>query len=100
MWRVEDGFKDSAGFSRIGDRDGISLSIQKQSGSNTVSVVRDTRRALESLKDRLPEDVAIFTVMDQAEYVEYSISNVADNLLIGGLLAALVLFVFLRSQHF
>ncbi len=95
--RVEDGFKDSAGFSRIGDRDGISLSIQKQSGSNTVSVVRDTRRALESLKDRLPEDVAIFTVMDQAEYVEYSISNVADNLLIGGLLAALVLFVFLRS---
>ena len=95
--RVEDGFKDTSGFSRIGDRDGISLSIQKQSGSNTVSVVRDTRRALEEIRPQLPEDIAIFTVLDQAKYIEYSISNVTDNLLLGGILAALVLFIFLRS---
>ena len=95
--RVEDGFKDTAGFSRMGERDSIALSVQKQSGSNTVSVVRDARRALENLKAQLPEDVAIFTVMDQAEYIEFAINNVVSNLVLGGILAALVLFVFLRS---
>ncbi|NMB34704.1 MAG: efflux RND transporter permease subunit [Firmicutes bacterium] len=95
--RVEDGFKDSSGFSRIGERDGISLSIQKQSGANTVSVVRNTRNALEKVKSQLPEDIALFTVLDQAEYIEFSISHVTSNLLLGGFLAVLVLFVFLRS---
>ncbi len=95
--RVEDGFKDISGFSRIGEQDGIALSVQKQSGSNTVSVVRDSRRALERLQSQLPEDIAIFTVLDQAKYIEYSISNVTSNLIIGGFLAVLVLFIFLRS---
>ncbi|MDO9534814.1 MAG: efflux RND transporter permease subunit [Bacillota bacterium] len=95
--RVEDGFKDSSGFSRVGDQPSISLSIQKQSGSNTVSVVQDTRRVIEGLRSQLPDDIAVFTVFDQAEYIEQSINNISWNIVIGGLLAALVLFVFLRS---
>ena len=95
--RVEDGFQDSSGFSRVGDQPSISLSIQKQSGSNTVSVVQDTRRVMEDLRSQLPDDVAVFTVFDQAEYIEQTISNISWNIVFGGLLAALVLFVFLRS---
>ena len=95
--RVEDGFKDTTGFSRLGEKPGISITVQKQSGANTVSVVRSTRKALEKLASQFPEGISIFTVMDQAEYIEFSISNVANNLLLGAVLAMLVLFVFLRN---
>ncbi|MGI6317927.1 MAG: efflux RND transporter permease subunit [Dethiobacteria bacterium] len=95
--RVEDGFKDITGFSRLGEQPGISVTVQKQSGANTVSVVRSTRKALEKLSSQFPEGVSIFTVMDQAEYIEFSISNVTSNLLLGAILAMLVLFVFLRN---
>ncbi len=95
--RIEDGFKDTTGFNRSGEQAGILLSIQKQSGSNTVSVVQDARSVLEELGPRLPEDVVVSTVMDQAEYIEFAIQNIYRNLLLGALLAMLVLFVFLRN---
>jgi len=94
---VKDGFKDTTGFNRSGEQPGILLSIQKQSGANTVSVVRDARRVLEELKSVLPDDVVVFTVMDQAEYIEFVIQNVYQNLYMGAFLAMLVLFVFLRN---
>ena len=95
--RVEDSFKDITGFSRLGEQPGISITVQKQSGANTVSVVRSTKAALEKLAPQFPEGVSIFTVMDQAKYIEFSISNVTSNLLLGAILAMLVLFVFLRN---
>ncbi len=95
--RIEDGFEDSTGFSRSGEQPSVLLSIQKQSGSNTVSVVRDARSVLEELESQLPEDVVVLTVMDQAEYIELSIQNIYRNLLLGALLAMVVLFIFLRN---
>jgi len=95
--RIEDGFEDSTGFSRSGEQPSVLLSIQKQSGSNTVSVVRDARSVLDELESQLPEDVVVLTVMDQAEYIELSIQNIYRNLLLGALLAMVVLFIFLRN---
>lgn len=94
---VEDGFKDTTSYNRSGEQPGILLSIQKQSGANTVSVVRDARHVLEELESVLPDDVVVFTVMDQAEYIEFAIQNIYQNLVLGALLAMLVLFVFLRN---
>ena len=94
---IKDTYKVPSTYSRMRDRPSVTLSVQKQSGANTVSVVREVRRALEELKGRLPGDINTFTVMDQAKYIEFSLRNVAWNLVLGGLLAALVLFVFLRS---
>ena len=81
--RVEDGFKDITGFSRLGEQPGISITVQKQSGANTVSVVRSTGKPWKAAS-QFPEGVSIFTVMDQAEYIEFSISNVTSNSFAGG----------------
>jgi len=95
--RIEDGYKDIRGFDRANDQVCIAISVQKQSGANTVAVVRDTHRVLANLAPLLPEDVNIFVVMDQAEFIEFSIQGITNSLIKGGLLAVAVLFIFLRS---
>ncbi|HHU76396.1 MAG TPA: efflux RND transporter permease subunit [Firmicutes bacterium] len=95
---IEDGHKDTTALNRSGDKAGILLTVQKQSGSNTVSVVRNARQVLQELEEtQLPADIATSTVMDQAEFIEFVIQNVYQNLFYGALLAMLVLFIFLRN---
>ncbi|NLW06648.1 MAG: efflux RND transporter permease subunit [Clostridia bacterium] len=75
----------------------IGLSIQKQSGANSVEVSRAVKAALQELQNDLPPGVAIETAMDQSEYVEAAISGVYRDMLLGGLLAMLIIFIFLRN---
>ncbi|MDW7674945.1 MAG: efflux RND transporter permease subunit, partial [Bacillota bacterium] len=94
---VEDAFKEITSYSRVNDVTSIGLSIQKQASANTVQVVREARAALVDIRQQLPIDLEIATILDQAEFIEFSIQNVVKNLIIGGALAVLVLFVFLRN---
>ncbi len=74
----------------------ISLSIQKQSGVNTVQVARNIKAVYEKLKAEYPEYT--FNVSsDQSVFIEKSIANVTSSAVFGGLLAILVLFIFLRN---
>ena len=94
--RVEDGVKESHQYSMINGQDSLSVSIQKESNANTVSVARKVNKELESIKDA-NKDLDIHTIVDQSVYIEDSISNVASNAVIGGILAIIILFVFLKN---
>jgi len=75
----------------------ISLSVQKSSDANTVQVAKNLRKEIEQIQSELPSaKLSIF--MDTATYVESSINNVSNSAFIGGSLAILILFLFLR--HF
>lgn len=79
-----------------GDRT-IGISVQKSSDANTVQVAQNLRKEIQSLqRDIQGADLSIF--LDSATYVESSIDNVARSALLGGSLAVLILFLFLR--HF
>jgi HAE1 family hydrophobic/amphiphilic exporter-1 len=74
----------------------ISLSIQKQSGVNTVQVARRIKAAYAKFQADYPEYT--FNVSsDQSIFIEKSIANVTSSAVVGGLLAILVLFIFLRN---
>ncbi|TKD71891.1 efflux RND transporter permease subunit [Pseudalkalibacillus hwajinpoensis] len=75
----------------------IGFSIQKQSGSNTVKVVKDINEKLEEIQPSLPNDMEIKTVFDQAKFINQSIRAVVWNIIIGSILAAAVLYLFLRN---
>jgi HAE1 family hydrophobic/amphiphilic exporter-1 len=75
----------------------VGVSILKASGTNTVMVARHINRELDKLKALLPEGVEIRSIFDQSRFIEQSIRAVAWNIVIGGLLAAIVLYVFLRN---
>lgn len=94
---VSDGFKDVSVLTRLNFTPSVGLSIQKESDANTVQVARLVHRELERLQSELGSDIELSVVLDQAEMIEESINNVATNGTIGGIIAAIVLFVFLRS---
>jgi len=94
---VEDGFKEIQRYIRINGEQGGVIFIQKESEANTVEVARLVRKRMEQLKKRLPPDIKIVNVMDSSEDVERTIHDLSNTLLIGGLLAMVVVLIFLRQ---
>lgn len=74
----------------------IQLSIQKQSGVNTVQVARRIKAVYEKLQLYHPQ-YTLQIASDQSIFIEKSIVNVTSSALYGGVLAILVLFIFLRN---
>lgn len=89
-------YKDETSISRTNGKRSINVSMQKQSGTNTVNVANKIADEIEKLKKEFP-DVDIVTVMDQSSYIKDAIGNVSHSALTGGILAVLVLYMFLRN---
>ena len=74
----------------------VVATIQKQPNANTLEVTAEIEAALAALKATLPDDVTIDTkAFQQASFINRAIDNVKEALLEGGLLVAVVLFLFL-----
>lgn len=93
---VNDGYKRKTSYTRMDLKDSLGLAIQKQTTANTVKVVNLIRDEIQKIEKENP-DVKIKISFDQGEYIEKSISDVVANGVIGGILAILVLFIFLRN---
>jgi hydrophobic/amphiphilic exporter-1 (mainly G- bacteria), HAE1 family len=81
-------------------RDGqaaIALSVRKQSGTNTVAVVDGVTRAVTALRGQLPPGYSVDVVRDNSVQIRTSASQVLEHLVLGALLAALVVLLFLGS---
>ncbi|KKM09670.1 multidrug ABC transporter [Clostridiales bacterium PH28_bin88] len=94
---VKEGHSDTAQITRVNGESSVALHIRKQSGANTVAVVRAVRKAIKEMQDQLPGDLKINSNYDQAVFIEQAIGSVAQNIILGGMLAMLVLYMFLRS---
>ncbi|MBN1902572.1 efflux RND transporter permease subunit, partial [Candidatus Sumerlaeota bacterium] len=93
---VEDGFEEITRFIAIDGNPGGVIMVQKQSDANTVQVARLVRKRIDEYKKRLPEDIRIIPLMDSSEDIIRSIKDLWDNLLVGGILTILVVWIFLR----
>ena len=78
-------------------RDAISISISQQIGASILAVKEGVDAALVRLTRTLPDGIQITKVYDLAEFVSAAIANVRDAILVGGLLAIVVLLLFLRD---
>ncbi len=77
--------------------DAVLFQIYQQPGSNTVQIAADAKKMLAGLGDKLPKDVKLAQWYDQSDLIIASASSVSDAVIIGAVLAAFVLFVFLRN---
>lgn len=75
---------------------GVRMAVRKQSGANTVEVARRVTAEIEAINADLPQ-VRVVAVINQAQYIERSIANVARSVIYGGFLAIFVLLFFLRN---
>lgn len=95
---INDTYEEADTYSRVNGEESISISVSGESDANTVDVVNGVKKALEQIKSQNPKFKYNIT-MEQASYIEDSIHSVAENAITGGLLAILVLFLFLGSAR-
>src|SRR5262245_30212826 len=95
--RVEDGEADPETTANVNGTGTVLLQVRRQSGTNTVEVVRAVRERLDDLKATLPAGYNVRVVRDTADFIEASIHNVEEHLIVGSILAALVVLLFLGN---
>ena len=88
--------KDRTGFCLADNRPAILLSILKEPEGNTVEVSQEVRRAVDALSRTLPKGWSLEVVDDQAPFISESLSSLGQMVVFGGLLAFVVLWVYLR----
>lgn len=94
---VTDGLKETRYLGRIQKEKGVFLIVNKRSGANSAQVGNRVKKELEKIKATLPENVKFFAAMDQADMVTRVIKRTFDTAWQGGLLAVLLIFLFLRN---
>ncbi|HEX8748474.1 MAG TPA: efflux RND transporter permease subunit [Pyrinomonadaceae bacterium] len=92
---VEDSGADPSSISSLNGGPAVTLAIRKQSGSNTVAVIKAIKERMNEVIPTLPKDLKFQIVRDQSEFIENSLHAIEEHLIIGGLLAAVVVFIFL-----
>ena len=97
--RVVDGFAEREAIARYGGAESVGLLVFKESGANTVRVAERVGEVIAQLADEYP-DFHVDVAGDQADFIAASISNVVQALVLGGMLAFLVLFLFLRDPRY
>ncbi len=95
--RVEDGFEEPRSLARLDGRPAVVLEVRKQSGTNTLDVVHAVKARLAQIQPILPPDFKITYAGDQSTFIEESFKAVQEHLLLGGLCAAFVVLLFIRS---
>jgi len=98
---VELGFRRAVGFVRSLGEEVMALNAKRQTGSNVLTVMQGLRQAVQRVnRDILAARglaLELYQVYDESAYVSRSLENARGDLLIGASLAAMVLFMALRS---
>ncbi|WP_448228412.1 efflux RND transporter permease subunit [Pseudoxanthomonas mexicana] len=94
---VRQGFKEREAIIRLAGKEAVELAIYKEGDANTVSTAEALKARLEQLKQQVPPDVAVTIIDDQSLFIEHAIADVKKDAVIGGLLAILIIFLFLRD---
>lgn len=74
----------------------VGIAVQKQSGVNTVQVTEKVKKQFKNFEKENP-NIKVNILLDQSEYINLSVDSVVKNILFGILLAAIVLFIYLKN---
>jgi HAE1 family hydrophobic/amphiphilic exporter-1 len=95
--RAEDGQQEKRSIVRFNGVPGIGVGVQKQSGTNTVEVIDRIKREVRQINKTLPPGMKLEYSFDQSTFIKRSIKEVQGHLILGGILAVLAVFLFLRN---
>ncbi|MFQ6039012.1 MAG: efflux RND transporter permease subunit, partial [Candidatus Aminicenantales bacterium] len=93
---IKDSIKEREGLTRLNAQESIGILVRKESGANTVKVTALARDIIKEIEAENPQ-IDILVVSEQARYIENAISSVLNAIILGGILAFLVLVVFLQD---
>lgn len=94
---VYEGYKKATTMAYLDGAPCVELSVQKQSGKNSLTTANKVRKQLVKIKKELPNDVEIIESYNTTDVIGNTVNQVVQSLLEGIVLAVVVLFIFLRS---
>ena len=94
---VIDGVEEQTSLTRVNGKIAVGLNIIKQSGSNTVQVAHGVNKQIDKILKDIPAGVNINVAQDNSIFIEDSINDVLFDIIYGGLLAVIVIYLFLAN---
>lgn len=94
---VEDSFAEVRTKTYLDGAESVSFEVVKQSGENTVEVAHRTKDALKKLEKHFPKGVRVESIIDQSIFIERDIDQVQHDIVFGGLMAILVILIFMMD---
>ncbi|MCL2008662.1 MAG: efflux RND transporter permease subunit [Treponema sp.] len=94
---IFEGFRDETSVVYVDGLSAVMMNVQKQSGFNSVQAARELRSRIDRIQREIPPDVVITEIGNSTDIIENSLDHVTSTAITGGILAVVVLFVFLRS---
>lgn len=94
---VDDTVKEIRELARFQNQETLGLIIKKRADANTIGVADRIMAGIDSLKERLPPDITIAIAEDRSAFIRGSLDEVRDNMIIGIILTAICLFLFLHN---
>lgn len=91
------GYSDVTSKIYINGKPGVCVSVQKQSGSNTVNVAKAVKGKIKEIEKTLPADIKIEIISDDSTSVSDTLTELIKSIVQGFILSVVVLFIFLRS---
>ena len=88
--------KEQSSITKLNGKEVVQISVMKQSDANTVNVASEIDKEIEKIKIEYP-DLDLVIVFNQADFINLAIDNLIRTATMGGILAIIILLVFLRS---
>ena len=88
--------KEQSSITKLNGKEVVQISAMKQSDGNTVNVANSIIKEIEKIKIEYP-NLNIVTIFNQADFINLAIANLFRTAVMGGLLAIVILLIFLRS---
>jgi len=95
--KVIDGFKEQRYYVRLNKKPTVMMMVSKESGANTLVVAENVKKEIAALEKRLPGNLQFVEIMDMGKIVRRVTSRTSNNAIVGGLLAVMMMFLFLRN---
>ncbi len=94
---IRQGHKEREAIIRLGGKEAVELAVYKEGDANTVATADAIQKRLGEIKDQVQPDFELTTIDDQSQFIRNAIRDVKIDAVIGGLLAILIIFLFLRD---
>lgn len=95
--RIEDTLSDAKSYASYQTNEGITLEVQKISGTNTLEIVENVKKVIPQLQELAGDRFEVQTLQDTTPFIIHSLEDVEFDLIYGALLAAIIVFLFLRN---
>ena len=95
--RVEDTLSDAKSYASYNGTEGVMLEVQKISGTNTIDIVSKVKQSVPALQALAGDKYDVKILNDTAPFIIHSLEDVEFDLIYGAILAAIIVFIFLRN---